>query len=107
MKTSDMADIVSAKISHVAEPHRYPVSDIVSCRPIDLGDYMILNPEWKEGQGEKGKYITGDKMFEILLKEGWVTLAIGWVRHDDHVNFGQPPSVRQKLIAMMAKLKQE
>lgn len=107
MRTSEIADIVSAKISHVAEPRRYPIEDILACRLLDLGNYMILNPAWKEGQGEKDKYFSGDKMFEHLLKEGWVALSIGWTRQDDHVNFGQPPSVRQKLMAVMVKLKKE
>ena len=102
-----MADIVSAEISHVADPRRYPVSDIVACRPINLGDYMILNPNWKESQGTEDKHVTGDQMFEILLQEGWVALSIAWTRHDDHVNYGQPPCVRQNLIAVMAKLKQD
>ncbi len=109
MKTSDVADLVSAKISHIVDPHREPVERILACRPIDLGDNMILKPSWKEGQGERyeDKYITGDQMFEHLLSEGWVALSIGWARDDGPVNFGQPPSVRQKLIAVMAKLKQD
>ena len=102
-----MADIVSAKINHVVDPRRYPVDDVEGCRPIDLTNHSICNPFWDKDDDGKTRYVTGSELYEMHLAKGWKAITIGWVREDGSTNFGQPPCVNQRLIAVMVKLKEK
>ena len=107
MKTSDFADIVAAKISHVAHPKQYPVEQIEACHAFELGQREVRNPFWKEGEKTARQFISSETLFEELLAQGWQVSMIGWKRDDGSTNYGQPPSVQHKLVAVMVKLRQE
>lgn len=91
---------IPVKITHVAEPKRYPVEQIAGCYPINLTDRIVRDP-----LSEEEKYLPGHSLYEKMLATGWVASMIGWARDDGPPNYGHAPTVNHSLIVVMVKLK--